>query len=83
MSSRVGSAWRWVRLGLEAVLALFLLSTATVSVASIWSDLFSHPRDSLTRLLGPILLYWIGTGIVVHLVRRTTGRSAGLPQETH
>jgi hypothetical protein len=84
MNSRVSSAWPWVRFGLEAVLALFLLLTATVSVASIWSDLFSHSRDSLIRLLlGPILLYCIGIGIVVHLVRQATGRNARHPRTTH
>jgi hypothetical protein len=83
MNFQVSRVWRWVRFALAAVLALFLLLTATASVASIWSDLFSHPRDNFIGLLGPILFYWFGIGIVIQLVKQATRRGESMPGRTH
>jgi hypothetical protein len=82
MAIQVSSVWRWVRFALEAVLALFLLLAATVAVTSIWSELFSHPRDNLIALLGPILCYWFGIGIVIQLAKHATNRGERMPGQT-
>lgn len=78
---RPSSAWRWVRFALEAVLALLLLSAATATMTSIWSELLSHPGGNLIVLLGAILCCWFGIGIVIHLIKQATGQDESVREE--
>jgi uncharacterized membrane protein YbhN (UPF0104 family) len=78
---RLSSAWRWVRFALEAVLALLLLSAATATMTSIWSGLLSHPLGNVIVLLGAILCFWVGIGIVIHLIKQATGHDESVREQ--